>query len=249
MGGAAGRSREARPRRRQGRALPLLALAWLLASASASADAQEVHYGRSASTTRSIIDWKGYFSGDMRELITRSETTTVYDPKDNPPVRVGGVDLDPTRSSPVESTSVARYVALPGDPDYGTIRVETRARTATGEVVDSAFQFKERMPRPPLAVGPMDGQEIEIPGRDQQIGGRSFSFRSTSRTVEIAALLVAPSFEDLIAGRNVREVRDPGARLVEGSLRVVGPGPGGEMLGYLAGDVRLSRGVERVTAR
>jgi hypothetical protein len=45
----------------------------------------------------------------------------------------------------------------------------------------------------------------------------------------------------------VREVRDPGARLVDGSLRVVGPT--GEMLGYLAGDVRVSHGIEYVTAR
>jgi hypothetical protein len=244
MRSAFGRARRARPRHGRSGALASLAIVWLL---SGVAGAQEVEFGRSVSTSRSLIDWKGYFSGDMRNLITHTETTTVYEAKDNPPVRVGGIDLDPTRSSPVESTSVARYFAVPGDPEYGTIRVETRAHTATGETVDTAFQFKERTPRPPLAVGPMDGQEIEIPAREQQIAGRSFSFRSTSRTVEITALLVAPSFEDLIAGRNVREVREPGARLVEGSLRVVGPG--GEVIGYLAGDVRIAHGVERVTAR
>src|SRR5262249_35858580 len=124
---------------------------------------------------------------------------------------------------------------------------ETHARTATGEVVDSAFEFKERQPRPVLAVGPMDGQEIEIPPRDQQIRGHSFTFRSTSRTVEITAILVAPSFEDLSWGWSVREVREPGVRRVEGSLRVVGPN--GDVLGYLAGDVRISHGIERVTAR
>ncbi|HZR81760.1 MAG TPA: hypothetical protein VFD92_11730 [Candidatus Binatia bacterium] len=230
-----------------GTALAVAVLGTWAAVAVPRAVAEEVLYAHSVSTSRTLVDWRSYFSGDMRELTTRSESTTVYDRKDNPPVRVGGVDLDPTRASPIESTSSVRYVARASDPDFGTIRVESHARTATGDVIDVGYSFKEPQPRPPLAVGPIDGQEIAIPPREQRIGGRTLVFRATTRTVAIDAILVAPSFLELIAGGQVREVRDPGAHMAEGSLRVVSAT--GEAIGYYAGDIRTSHGTEWVAPR
>lgn len=225
------------------RLVSLIAAALLTARCAA---AQEVRIGVGVSTTRSTTDWSAFFSGDMREMVTRSESTTVYDPADNPPKRVAGVDFDVASASPVASSAVTRYVALPSDPDYDTVSVDAESTTANGAVEETSFSFKLGGPQR-VVVGPMSGPEIDVPGHERVIAGKTFAFRSTSRTTAIDAILVAPTYDDLLAGREIREVREPGARLVPGSIRVAGPD--GEPLGFYAGDLRTARNESFTTPR
>jgi len=219
------------------------ALAGVLAGAllvGTPAHAADVRVGRSVATSRTVCDWKAYFAGDMRELTSHSEMESVYEPAANPPVKVDGVEFDMARESPIRTKSVARSVARPGDPDFGTIHTENTSTTATGEVIATAFSFREREPRPPLAVGPFDGQAIRLPGRERTVDGRRFTLYSTSRTTAILAILIAPDFAHLLRGEGISETREPGARLEDGSLRVVSAD--GRELGFYAGDVRRVEG-------
>ena len=120
-----------------------------------------------------------------------------------------------------------------------------KSTTAGGIVDETTFSFKLRQPQPPIVVGPMDGQEIEVPARERVIAGKTFTIRSTSRATAIDAIMVAPTIEDLIAGASIREVAEPGTRLVEGSMRVVGPDD--TPIGYYAGDVRTARNEDFAT--
>ena len=221
----------------------------LIAAAIATArvaGAQEVRIGVGVSTTRSTIDWNAFFSGDMRVVVTRSESTTVYDPADNPPTPVAGIDFDVASASPVRSTAVTRYVSLPSDPDFDTVTVDAESTTANGVVEETSFSFKLGGPQP-VVVGPVNGPDTDVPGHQRVIGGKTFDFRSTSHATSIDAILVAPTYEDLIAGRDVREARAPGTRLVPGTLRVAGPD--GEPLGFYAGDLRTARSESFATPR
>jgi hypothetical protein len=210
------------------------------------AGAQEVRIGVGVSTTRNTIDWSAFFSGGMREVITRSQTTTVYDPADNPPTPVAGVDFDVASASPVKSTAVTRYVPLPSDPDFDTVSVDAESTTANGVVEETSFSFKLGGPQP-VVVGPMNGPDTDVPGHQRVIGGKTFDFRSTSHGTAIDAILVAPTYEDLIAGREIREAREPGTRLVQGSMQVAGPS--GEPVGFYAGDLRTARNESFTTPR
>lgn len=210
------------------------------------AGAQEVRIGVGVSTTRSTTDWSAFFSGDMREVVTRCESTTVYDPADNPPTSVAGVDFDVASASPVKSTAVTRYVASPSDPDFDTVSVDAESTTANGVVEETSFSFKLGGPQP-VVVGPMAGPEIDVPGHERVIAGKTFALRSTSQPTSIDAILVAPTLEDLLPGREIREARAPGTKLVQGSMRVVGPD--GEPLGFYAGDLRTARNESFATPR
>jgi hypothetical protein len=200
----------------------------------------ETRIGRSVSHNRTVYDWKRYFEGDWRDVLGRVESTTTYAPSDNPPVEVAGVPFDVVRSSPVKTESTTRTIARPGDAEVGTTWIESVSRTADGQVVRTSFSL--RQPRPePIAIGPTDtGMEVRPPPREVEIGGKRFRVSSVSRTVSIDALLVVPTFADLLAGSAPRELRDPGARVETGSLRVVSAS--GEAIGFYAGDERTSRG-------
>src|SRR5262249_49409532 len=151
----------------------------------------------------------------MRELASHAETTTTYDAKDNAPVTVGGVAFDVASRSPVTTRSTIHTVTRRGDPDFGSIRIETTSTTAKGEVVETAFAVKQSSDAP-LAVGPIEAVEaVETrpPPREITVAGKTALVSSASRTVEIQALLVAPTFEDLLAGRAIRAVSERGTHL------------------------------------
>lgn len=217
------------------------------ALAAAPAHAEEIVVGRGTSTTRSSTDWKGYFNSDMKKLTTSSETTTVFERASNAPVTVSGVEFDLAATSPIKSKSVARTIALPQDPDYGTVEVETTSVDAKGVETKVSFVLRDKNLMQPIVVGPMEGAIVRPPNREQTIDGKTFVISSKTRTVEVMALVVAPSFEDLLAGRNLREVSDPGTRIEKGTMRVLSAS--GEAIGFYAGDVRRGDVVQFVAPR
>src|SRR5262249_29202773 len=150
------------------------------------------------------------------------------------PVEVGGVPFDLVRTSPVKSETTTRTVGRPGDPEVGTTWIDSVSRTADGQVVRTSYSLRQPQPGP-VVIGPTDtGIEMRPPARELEIGGKRFRMTSVSRTVSIDSLLVVPTFADLLSGATPRDVRDPGARVEEGSLRVVSPS--GEAIGFYAGD-------------
>jgi hypothetical protein len=218
--------------------LRALALALLLVASAARAD--EVRIGRGVSESRVLYDWKGYFEGAWREVHGRIESTTTYAPADNPVVEVGGVPFAVVRSSPIATESRSRTVARPGDPEVGTTRIDSVSKTADGQVVRTSHSLRQARPEP-IVVGPSDtGIEVRPPPRELEAGGKRFRVSNVSRTVSIDAILVVPTFAELLGGGAPREVREPGTRVESGSLRVVSPS--GEALGFYAGDVRTSHG-------
>jgi len=237
----------ARDRCRTGLVAAVLSLAVTLQPAHAApAPSGETLLGRSTSVTRNTPDWKSFFNGEMREVVTRAQTVTEYD-ADTSPVSIEGVTIDVRGQSPIHTDATVRTIARKGDPEFGTVRLESVSTTAAGEVVKTAYSFKQGSPDAAIAVGPLAGGEMSLPPREQVIGGRTFVVRSVSRITKITALLVAPSFEDLLAGREVHEVRERGAHVESGSMRVLSAD--GTLLGYYAGDLRVSRGEDHVSPK
>lgn len=207
-------------------------------AATRAGEGHEVVAGTFVATTRALLDWKAYLTGDLRELVSHAETTTVFEPAAEPPREASGLDL--AAASPVRSRTVTRTVVRPGDPEFGTLRMETSGRTATGERFELHFTLRGEGFMKPARVGPMEGPEIRTPLREQRVDGRTVRVGAVSRTVEVQALLVASSLEDLLAGRGLHEVRAPGAHVSAGSLRVLSKD--GQVMGLYAGDLRLTRG-------
>lgn len=231
------------------RRLLVAALALLLGGAAfpAVAGAGEVVVGRGTSVTRSTTDWKSYFNSDMKKLTTHAATTTTFERGANDPVRVSGVPFDLAAASPIETKSVARTVARPTDPDFGSVEVESTSVDARGEEVRASFVLRDKSLMTPIVVGPMEGAGVRPPPREQTISGKLFVISSSTRTVEVEAIVVAPTFEDLIAARNLRDVTEPGTRLEKGTMRVLSPT--GDAIGFYAGDVRRGDVVQFVEAR
>lgn len=218
----------------------------LVAPAGAHAG-EEVLAGRSISTTTTIHDWQPFFGGDMRELVGHASTTTYQDAEATQPVTVAGIKLDLVALSPVYTESLVRTITRQGDPDVGLIRVESISTTSRGEVTRTSFTLRQRSLDEPIVIGPLKGIEVTPPPREQVIAGKTLVFRSVTRNKEISALMITPTFEDLLAGRNIREIREPGARLESGSLRVLAPD--GRPIGFFAGDVRIAHGEDYVRAK
>lgn len=211
------------------------------------ARAEEIVVGRGTSTSRSSTDWKSYFHSDMKKLTTTSDTTTVFERSGNAPVVVSGVTFDLAASSPIHSKSVARSVALPQDPDFGTVELETTSVDAHGVETKVNFVLRDKNLMLPIVVGPMEGAVIRPPEHEQTIDGKSFVISSKTRTVEVMALIVAPTFEDLLAGTNLRDVAEPGTRIEKGTMRVLSAG--GDAIGFYAGDLRRGDVVQFVAPR
>jgi hypothetical protein len=230
-----------RSRERRGAVAAVLRVAALaLLVAATGALAGQVQIGRNVSHSRTSYDWKRYFEGSWREVYGRVETTTTYDPADNPIVEVEGVPFALVRSSPVTTQTTTRTVARPGDPEVGTTSIDSVSKTADGFEVKTSFSLRQARPEP-IAIGPTDtGIEVRPPPREVEAGGKRFRVSSVSRTVSIDALFVVPTFADLLAGGASREVREPGTKVETGSLRVVSPT--GEAIGFYAGDERTARG-------
>jgi hypothetical protein len=209
------------------------------------ASGEEVRAGSNVSSTTQLSEWARFFGTDMRELETQAYSTTYYDPATTRPVVIDGVTIDLVAASPVETEAKIRTITRQGDPEFGTIRVESVSTTGRGDVVKLDYTLGQRSLDAPIVVGPLDGLEVTPPAHREVVGGKTFVFRSVSRNTEIAALLVAPSFEDLLAKRNLREVRERGARLETGSLRVLSAD--GKPVGYFAGDVRIAHGEDYVS--
>jgi hypothetical protein len=229
------------------RGIVALLLVALGACAASATEPPGTLAGRSSSTTRSLSDWKGYFASDMGELRSRAETTTLYAPEANHPVKVAGVEFDLRAQSPIHTETLARVVTRQGDPELATVHIEATSTTAQGQVIKTSFSFKEPSYGAPIAVGKFDGTEMSWPTREAVVQGKTFVFHPVTHTTEITALLVAPTFEDLLAQKNLREAREPGTRLESGSLRVLGPD--GAPLGFFAGDVRMASGEDYVAPK
>jgi len=230
------------------RALLVAALPLLLGIvAVSSARADEIVVGRGTSTTRSSTDWKGYFNSDMRKLTTHADTTTSFERGANDPIVVNGVPFDLAAASPIKSKSVARTVARPTDPDFGSVEVESTSLDARGQEVRASFVLREKSLMTPIVVGPMEGASIRPPAREETIDGKAFAISSSTRTSEVLAIVVAPTFEDLIAARNLRDVTEPGTKLEKGTMRVLSAS--GEPIGFYAGDVRRGDVVQFVEPR
>lgn len=212
----------------------LLGIVLVLALAG-EADAAEVLVGRGTSMTRNEMDWKSYFNGDLRTLSTHAETRTVFEARDNPPVEVDGVRFEVASWSPMHTKSIARVTTRATDPDFGAIRIESVSKDARGQEVVDRFTLRDKSLMAPIVVGPMKGADIET-SREITLEGKTFVLRSVSRTVGVEAIIVAPTFEDLIAKRGLREVSEAGARTETGTMRVLSPQ--GEPIGFYAGDVR-----------
>ena len=223
--------------------LPLL----LWAAAVPVAGADEIVVGRGTSTTRTSTDWKSYFNSDMKKLTTHAQTTTTFERGASDPVTVGGVPFDLAASSPIKTASVARTVARPTDPDFGSVEVESTSIDARGDEIRASFVLRDKSLMTPIVVGPMEGASIRPPARDQLIAGKTFAMSSSTRTVEVLAIVVAPSFEDLLAARNLRDVTERGTRLEKGTMRVLSPS--GDPIGFYAGDVRRGDVVQFVEPR
>ena len=215
--------------------------------AVAEARAEEIVIGRGTSTSRSSTDWKSYFHSDMKKLTTTADTTTVFERGGNAPVVVSGVTFDLAASSPIQSKSVARSVALPQDPEFGTIEIETTSLDARGVETKVSFVLRDKNLMVPIVVGPMEGAIIRPPEREQTIDGKTFVISSQTRTVEVLALIVAPTFEDLLAGTNLRDVSEPGTRIEKGTMRVLSAS--GDAIGFYAGDLRRGDVVQFVAPR
>lgn len=211
------------------------------------AAAEEIVVGRGTSTTRTSTDWKGYFNGDMRKLTTHAETTTVFDAASNAPVTVNGVPFDLPSTSPIKTSSTAHSVARPQDPDFGSVDVESRSVDAQGHEIRASFVLRDKNLMTPIAIGPMEGASVRPPEREETVAGKKFAISSSTRTVQVIAIIVAPSFEDLLAGRNLRDVTEVGTQLEKGTIRVLSPK--GEAIGFYAGDVRRADVVQFVEAR
>lgn len=230
------------------RLLVVAALASLLAgAATVPAGAGEIVVGRGTSTTRSSTDWKSYFNSDMKKLTTNADTTTVFERGANDPVTVNGVPFDLAGASPIKTRSVARSVALPTDPDFGAVEVESTSIDAHGEEIRASFVLRDKSLMTPIVVGPMEGASVRPPPREQTIDGKTFAISSSTRTVEVKAIVVAPTFEDLLATRNLRDVTEPGTRIEKGTIRVLSPA--GDAIGFYAGDVRRGDVVQFVEPR
>lgn len=227
--------------------LPLRALLLLLCLLAPAAYADEIVVGRGTSTTRTSTDWKGYFNGDMRKLTTHAATTTVFDAAGNAPVMVNGVRFDLPATSPIRTQSTAHTVARPQDPDFGAVEIESTSVDATGHEVRASFVLRDKSLMTPIAVGPMEGASVRPPEREETVDGKKFAISSSTRTVQVVAIIVAPSFEDLLAARDLREVSEVGTQLEKGTMRVLSPK--GEPIGFYAGDVRRADVVQFVEAR
>lgn len=225
----------------------LRALSLLLCLIAPAAGAEGIVVGRGTSTTRTSTDWKSYFSSDMKKLTTVADTTTVFDAAGNPPVTVNGVRFDMPATSPIKTRSTARTVALPQDPEFGAVEVESTSVDARGTEVRTSFVLRDKSLMTPIVVGPMEGAVVKPPERDEKIDGKTFAIASSTRTVEVLAIIVAPTFEDLLAARDLREVKEPGTRLEKGTMRVLSAS--GAPIGFYAGDVRRADVVQFVTAR
>ncbi len=211
------------------------------------ASAEEIVVGRGTSTTRTATDWKGYFNGDMRTLTTHADTTTAFAAAGNDPVTVSGVTFDLASTSPIRTTSVARNIARPQDPEFGTVEIESKSTDAKGHEVRASFVLRDKNLMTPIAVGPMEGATIRPPAREEVVDGKKFAVSSSTRTVQVIAIIVAPSFDDLLASRNLRDVPDAGTQLEKGTIRVLSAK--GEPIGFYAGDVRRADVVQFVEAR
>jgi hypothetical protein len=223
----------------------LLVVACCLAVGDACAE--EVVVGRGTSTSRSATDWKGYFHSDMKTLTTTAETTTVFDRAGNPTVTVGGVPFDLAATSPIQSKSIARSVALPQDPEYGKVEIETTSVDAHGVETKVSFVLRDKSMMVPIVVGPLEGAIIRPPAHEQTVAGKTFVVSSQTRTVEVLALIVAPTFEDLLARTKLRDVTEPGTRIEKGTMRVLSAS--GEAIGFYAGDLRRGDVVQFVAPR
>ena len=215
-----------------------------VAGVAAPTRAEEIPFGWSVSSTTTLSQWRDFFNSDLRELRSRAYSTTYYDDERTKPVSLAGVSLDARSASPVYTDATIRTVVLPGDPEYGTIRVESASTTARGRLVKSNFTLQEKSLDAPIVVGPLEGIAVTPPPHEEIIEGKRFVFRTVSRTAEVVAILVAPTFEDLLLGRNIQEIRTPGTRLEAGSLRVLSPE--GQPNGFFAGDVRIAYGEDYV---
>lgn len=224
-------------------ALPLV----LCVVSASSARADEIVVGRGTSTTRSTTDWKGYFNSDMKKLTTHADTTTSFERGPNDPIVVNGVPFDLAAASPIKTKSVARTVARPTDPDFGSVEVESTSLDARGQEVRASFVLRDKSLMTPIVVGPMEGASVRPPAREETIDGKTFAISSSTRTSEVLAIVVAPTFEDLIAARNLRDVTEPGTRLEKGTMRVLSPS--GEAIGFYAGDLRRGDVVQFVEPR
>lgn len=222
---------------------------WLLLAAVAvgEAAAEDIVVGRGTSTTRTSTDWKGYFNSDMKKLVTHADTTTVFERSANDPVTVSGVRFDLAAASPIKTKSIARTVARPQDPDFGSVEVESTSIDAHGQEVRTSFVLRDQSLMTPIVVGPMEGSSVRPPSREETIEGKTFSVSSSTRTVDVIAIIVAPSFEDLLAARSLREISEPGTRIEKGTMRVLAPS--GEPIGFYAGDVRRGDVVQFVEPR
>jgi len=223
----------------------MASLALALVSAG-SARSEEILIGRSTSVSRTRPDWRTFLSGDMRELTSHSESTTEFDP-DTKPVSIAGITLDVRGQSPIHSEATTRAVARRGDPEWGMVRLESVSTTADGQVIKTQYSLKLPSPDAPIVIGPVGGGEMSLPPRVQAVAGKELVFRSAPRLTEIRALLVAPTFDDLLAGSELREVRVPGTRVETGSMRVLASD--GTAIGYYAGDVRVLRNEEYVSQK
>lgn len=229
------------------RALCLMLSLLLCPLAVHDAAAEGIVIGRGTSTTRTSTDWKGYFNGDMRKLTTHADTTTVFDAAANAPVTVNGVPFDLPSTSPIETKSIAQTVARPQDPDFGAVEVQSSSVDAKGNQVKASFVLRDKSLMTPIAVGPMEGAMVRPPEREETVAGKKFAISSSTRTVQVMAIIVAPSFEDLLAARNLHDVTEPGTQLEKGTMRVLTPQ--GEPIGFYAGDVRRADVVQFVEAR
>jgi len=214
-----------------GRALHLVVVLLCLATDAHA----EVPVGRGTSATRNQPDWKSYFNGDLRTLTMHSETRTVFPAGDNPRVDVGGVEFDIASWSPMQTKTVSRVTTRATDPDFGAILVESESKDALGRESKDSFTLRDKSLMVPIVVGPMVGTDITS-SREMTVDGKTFVLRSVSRTVSVDAILVAPTFEDLLAKRGVREVTELGTRTEAGTMRVLAPS--GAPIGFFAGDVR-----------
>ena len=212
-----------------------------------TAGAEEIVVGRGTSTTRTSTDWKGYFNGDMRMLTTHAETTTEFAAAGNAPVTVNGVTFDLPATSPIRTTSVARNIARPQDPEFGTVQVESNTVDAKGHEIRASFVLRDKNLMTPITVGPMEGASIRPPAREEVVDGKKFAISSSTRTVQVSAIIVAPTFDDLLASRNLRDVSEAGTQIEKGTIRVLSPK--GEPIGFYAGDVRRADVVQFVEAR
>jgi len=132
-------------------------------------------------------------------------------------------------------------------PKDAAVEVTTDSVDARGEKVHVGFVLRDKSLMVPIVVGPMEGALIRPPAREQTIEGKTFAITSATRTTEVMAILVAPTFEDLLARRDVREGSEPGTRIEQGTMRVLSPR--GEPIGFYAGDVRRADVVQYVEPR